>query len=143
MNAAEFVRDNTRPGHAPLVPEIVLRLASEITPIWQATEDWLAARNVAPQNAICRSTASGRERGRRCRLPTSAIMPILISSMRKYASSAANRRSSANSPTPYSSAEFLPLRRRDRVHELPIESRCNRHSDGDVQAARRCRFGDS
>ncbi len=48
MTAADFVRDNTRPGYAPLVPEIVLLLASEITPIWQATEDWLAARNVAP-----------------------------------------------------------------------------------------------
>ncbi len=48
MTAADFVRDNTRPGYAPLVPEIVLLLASEITPIWQATEDWLAAHNVAP-----------------------------------------------------------------------------------------------
>jgi predicted nicotinamide N-methyase len=48
LNAADFVRDHTLPGHAPLVPEIVLHLASEITPIWQATEDWLAERNVAP-----------------------------------------------------------------------------------------------
>jgi predicted nicotinamide N-methyase len=48
LSAADFVRDNTLPGRAPLVPEIVLQLASEITPIWQATEDWLAARNVAP-----------------------------------------------------------------------------------------------
>jgi len=48
LTAADFVRENTRPGRAPLVPEIVLQLASEITPIWQATEDWLAARNVAP-----------------------------------------------------------------------------------------------
>ncbi len=48
MNAADFVRDHTLPGRAPLVPEIVLQLASEITPIWQATEDWLAERNVAP-----------------------------------------------------------------------------------------------
>ncbi len=48
-SAAEaFVRAHTLPGHAPLVPEIALWLASEITPIWQATEDWLAARNVAP-----------------------------------------------------------------------------------------------
>ena len=28
-------------GRAPLVPEIALHLATEITPIWQATEDWL------------------------------------------------------------------------------------------------------
>ncbi len=48
MNATAFVRAQTLPGYAPLVPEIVLQLASEITPIWQATEDWLAARNVAP-----------------------------------------------------------------------------------------------
>ena len=45
---AAFVLANTVPGHAALVPEISLRLASEITPIWQATEAWLAARNIAP-----------------------------------------------------------------------------------------------
>ncbi len=33
---------------APQVPEIRLHLASEITPIWQATEAWLAERNVEP-----------------------------------------------------------------------------------------------
>ena len=47
-DAAAFIRDNTRLGHAALVPEFRLHLASEITPIWQATEDWLAARNIAP-----------------------------------------------------------------------------------------------
>ena len=30
------------------VPEIVLRLATEITPIWEATEAWLRASDVAP-----------------------------------------------------------------------------------------------
>jgi predicted nicotinamide N-methyase len=30
------------------VPEIRLHLASEITPIWQATEAWLAERNIEP-----------------------------------------------------------------------------------------------
>ena len=44
----KFVRRHTVAGHAVLVPEITLRLASEITPIWQATEAWLAARNVDP-----------------------------------------------------------------------------------------------
>ena len=44
----EFIIAHTRPGTAPLVPEIQLRLASAITPIWQATEDWLAERNIAP-----------------------------------------------------------------------------------------------
>jgi predicted nicotinamide N-methyase len=43
-----FIRRNTRPSHAPLVPEIVLHLASELTPIWQATEAWLSAHNAEP-----------------------------------------------------------------------------------------------
>jgi predicted nicotinamide N-methyase len=43
-----FVLAHTVPGCAPLVPEISLRLATEITPIWQATEAWLAERNVDP-----------------------------------------------------------------------------------------------
>ena len=46
--AQEFVLAQTALGCAPLVPEITLHLASEITPIWQATEDWLAERNVDP-----------------------------------------------------------------------------------------------
>ncbi len=46
--AQAFVLAQTVPSHALLVPEITLHLASEITPIWQATEDWLAQRNVAP-----------------------------------------------------------------------------------------------
>jgi predicted nicotinamide N-methyase len=43
-----FLRANTRLGHAALVPEIALHLATEITPIWQATEDWLRQYNIAP-----------------------------------------------------------------------------------------------
>nr|WP_232475020.1 50S ribosomal protein L11 methyltransferase [Roseomonas rubea] len=31
-----------------MVPEIHLHLASEITPIWQASEEWLRARNIEP-----------------------------------------------------------------------------------------------
>jgi hypothetical protein len=38
----EFVAAQTVVSRAPLVPEIALHLASEITPIWQATEAWLA-----------------------------------------------------------------------------------------------------
>ena len=45
---AEFVQGHTILGRSPLVPEIALYLAAEITPIWQATEDWLATRNIAP-----------------------------------------------------------------------------------------------
>ena len=43
-----FVRRNTLLARAPLVPEIALHLAAEITPIWQATEEWLAAHNIEP-----------------------------------------------------------------------------------------------
>ena len=45
---AGFIRAHTAPARASLVPELTLHLASEITPLWQATEDWLAARNVDP-----------------------------------------------------------------------------------------------
>jgi predicted nicotinamide N-methyase len=49
VNEAErFVLAHTLPARAPLVPEIGLHLASAITPIWQATEDWLAERGVEP-----------------------------------------------------------------------------------------------
>jgi predicted nicotinamide N-methyase len=43
-----FVLENTRIGHAPLVPEIALHLASEVVPLWQMTEEELSAANVAP-----------------------------------------------------------------------------------------------
>ncbi len=43
-----FLRANTAVSHAPLVPEIALHLASEITPIWQATEDWLRESGIEP-----------------------------------------------------------------------------------------------
>jgi predicted nicotinamide N-methyase len=46
--ADDFIRANTVLGAAPLVPEIRLHVATEITPIWQATEAWLAERNVEP-----------------------------------------------------------------------------------------------
>jgi predicted nicotinamide N-methyase len=43
-----FVRAHTAIGRVPLVPEIALHLASEITPIWQATEEWLREHNIEP-----------------------------------------------------------------------------------------------
>ncbi len=46
--AAAFVQSHTIQGYPPLVPEIALYLATEITPIWQATEDWLAAHQIEP-----------------------------------------------------------------------------------------------
>ncbi len=46
--ARAFVLANTVAARAPLVPELVLQLATEITPIWLATEAWLAQANVEP-----------------------------------------------------------------------------------------------
>jgi predicted nicotinamide N-methyase len=43
-----FVTAHTTVARAPLVPEIALHLATEITPIWQATEDWLREKNIEP-----------------------------------------------------------------------------------------------
>ena len=48
MNAASFVRANTLVARAPLVPEIRLHLATEITPIWQASEAWLERSGIEP-----------------------------------------------------------------------------------------------
>ncbi len=48
MTPEEFVAAQTVIARAPLVPEIVLHLATEITPIWQATEAWLAENNIEP-----------------------------------------------------------------------------------------------
>jgi predicted nicotinamide N-methyase len=45
---AVFVRANTAVSTPPLVPEIRLHLASEITPIWQATEQTLARSGLPP-----------------------------------------------------------------------------------------------
>ena len=46
--SAAFVTAQTAIATAPLVPEIRLHLATEITPIWQATEDFLHQANIAP-----------------------------------------------------------------------------------------------
>jgi predicted nicotinamide N-methyase len=43
-----FIRAHTVLAAPALVPEISLHLATEITPIWQASEDWLAAHGLAP-----------------------------------------------------------------------------------------------
>ena len=48
MRPESFIAANTTLARAPLVPEFELHLATQITPIWQATEDWLAQRNIAP-----------------------------------------------------------------------------------------------
>lgn len=48
MTPEAFCRAHTLVAHPPLVPEIALHLATEITPIWQATEAWLEERGIEP-----------------------------------------------------------------------------------------------
>lgn len=48
MDPGCFVRRNTEIGVPPLVPEIRLHLATEVTPIWQATEETLARNGLPP-----------------------------------------------------------------------------------------------
>jgi predicted nicotinamide N-methyase len=48
MDPAIFIRRNTVIAAPPLVPEIRLHLATEITPIWQATEETLARSALPP-----------------------------------------------------------------------------------------------
>jgi predicted nicotinamide N-methyase len=43
-----FIRANTAVDSPPLVPEIRLHLATEMTPIWYATEETLAQNNLPP-----------------------------------------------------------------------------------------------
>jgi predicted nicotinamide N-methyase len=44
----DFIRANTRLEVPPLVPEVQLHLASEVVPIWEATEEELAASGLPP-----------------------------------------------------------------------------------------------
>ncbi len=46
--SAAFIQAHTVLARAPLVPEIMLHLATEITPIWQASETWLQQANIEP-----------------------------------------------------------------------------------------------
>ncbi|MDB5415379.1 MAG: hypothetical protein JWR10_3714 [Rubritepida sp.] len=46
--AAAFIRANTVVAEAPLLPGISLHLATEITPIWQASEDFLTQHGMEP-----------------------------------------------------------------------------------------------
>ena len=48
LDPALFVRRNTAIAAPPLVPEIQLHLATEVTPIWQASEESLARGGVPP-----------------------------------------------------------------------------------------------
>jgi predicted nicotinamide N-methyase len=48
IDRGEFIRRNTVVAALPLVPEIRLSLASEVTPLWQATEAVLAQSGLPP-----------------------------------------------------------------------------------------------
>jgi len=48
MTAEDFIRTNAALIAPPLVPEIMLYLASEVVPLWHATEDELAKVGVPP-----------------------------------------------------------------------------------------------
>ncbi|WP_292907304.1 methyltransferase [Niveispirillum sp.] len=45
---AAFIRAHTAPAPVPLRPDIMLWQATEITPIWHATADWLDRNGVPP-----------------------------------------------------------------------------------------------
>jgi predicted nicotinamide N-methyase len=47
-NPEDFIRANTVAMAPPLVPEIALRLAAEVVPLWRATEEELARIGVPP-----------------------------------------------------------------------------------------------
>ncbi|KXV21920.1 class I SAM-dependent methyltransferase [Gluconobacter japonicus] len=48
QDPAAFIRDHTAVERAGLVPEIALHLATDITPIWQASEAFLEAHGIEP-----------------------------------------------------------------------------------------------
>ena len=48
MTPEAFIAAHTAIAQAPLLPGIRLHLATEITPIWQATEAWLTENNIEP-----------------------------------------------------------------------------------------------
>lgn len=48
MTPAAFIRANTQLIAPPLVPEIVLHLATEVVPLWRKTEEELEAEGVPP-----------------------------------------------------------------------------------------------
>ena len=46
--ARRFILEHTTEGRAPIVPELSLRLATESTALWRATEAWLEEMGLAP-----------------------------------------------------------------------------------------------
>jgi predicted nicotinamide N-methyase len=48
IDARTFIESQTAIVHPPLLPEIALRLATEVTPLWEATEAMLETSGMAP-----------------------------------------------------------------------------------------------
>ncbi len=48
IDRTAFIRANTALVSPPLVPEVKLHLASEVVPLWQLTEEGLAAQGIPP-----------------------------------------------------------------------------------------------
>ena len=48
IDRSDFIRANTALVSPPLVPEIRLHLATEVVPLWQLTEEELAAQGIPP-----------------------------------------------------------------------------------------------
>lgn len=48
QDALSFIRDRTTLGPAPFVPEIALYLATDVTPLWMASETWTQQTNRPP-----------------------------------------------------------------------------------------------
>lgn len=48
MDAEEWVLAATRPGPAPFVPELTLRLGDDIVGLWERTEAWAGRTGLAP-----------------------------------------------------------------------------------------------
>jgi predicted nicotinamide N-methyase len=46
--ARAFIEASTAIASPPLLPELSLHLATEVTPLWEATEAWLSARGLEP-----------------------------------------------------------------------------------------------
>ncbi len=46
--ARRFIEENTAPAAPPLLPEIRLQLATEVTPLWSATETFLRTHGIEP-----------------------------------------------------------------------------------------------
>lgn len=48
MQHAAFIKQQTVLTRLPFIPEMQLYLATEITPMWQASEEWLKQNNTSP-----------------------------------------------------------------------------------------------